>query len=158
MLNDAICDALLQFLGGSNYVGIVKLRNSQQLRKNLSLPSTLLAYQRFQAGVLSSRFDWIASGSLSGTHIALVLPEEAAHSEWNLDQALSRFDFVDPWGDTGAISLEHVSVTLPLLDYGGLAELFEAADEELSESERRFGYKPTANHSRKWCTAITHMD
>lgn len=153
MLNEAICDALLRELGSTHYVAVVKWSNSRGLRKELTLPSALLAAQRFQAAALSSRSDWVSAGPLSGSHIALIIPESRSEIDWSLDEALDRFSFIDPQPTGGAVVLVATKVLVCLQDFRSLKNLFLAVNDLLLKSESG-RVDPDPNRHDRWCTSL----
>jgi hypothetical protein len=155
MLSGAICDSILRFLGTTEYLAVAKLTNFGDLRTRLSLPSALLATQRFHAAVNSSRFDWVASGPLSGAHAALVVPASAASQEWAVASALHGFNFDDPWGTGESVELFGVGVVVALEGFSGLAEVFAAVDEALVAAETAQGRgRGDENRCEKWCNDV----
>ncbi len=158
MLNEAICDALLRYLGSSHLVAVMKFSNLRELRESLPLPSALLAAQRFEAAALSSRNDWVASGSLSGSHIALVVPGRAAVADWDFLGTLRRFRFADPTGGDGDFDLEGTRVEVPLAGWRDLRALFVEVDSALVAAELANGRDPDPNRREHWCAASVDLE
>lgn len=146
----AVRDAILGHVGTSHVLAVAKLANYEELADRSNLPTTLLLTQRFLVATGASRADWISIGSLSASHVALVLPPGAGARPWKLQAALDEFSVRDPSLVDSPLLMEGVSVVVGLDGFESLRGLFAVVDQELIAAE---GGRPRSpNRAETWCS------
>ena len=147
----AVCDAILGHVGTTHVLAVAKLANYEELAARSNLPTTLLLAQRFFVATGASRADWISIGSLSASHVALILPPGAGARLWKLQAALDEFSVHDPSVVDRPLLMQGISVVVALDGVESLRGLFAVVDAELIAAEG--GMPRSPNRAETWCSA-----
>lgn len=146
----AVCDSILSHLGTDHGLAVAKLVNYEELAERSNLPTTLLLSQRFLVAAGASRDDWISFGSLSVSHVGLVLPPGAIGRSWDLQSSMDRFSVVDPAVADSRLNMRSVGVAVELAEFESLSKLFSSVDRALTDAEG--GHPASPNDTSSWCS------
>lgn len=131
---------------------VLVLLDPPGLATRASIPTSGLAFKRFEAAALASRTDWIYAGLLADDCMGLLFASAPPSMDVDVQASASRFAFADPFGVAGEIALRIQTLVIDLSALDSLADAMAEAARRVSEvvgRNPRFAGRP-----REWCSQV----